>query len=144
VPSAGHSVETLGNCSHRRRVSVRAEAAGTYVAAREQALRDDPEIAAIRSTAGTVEASTLLRRKQRLHDHELQALVVDPKDADDRAVERMVNAALPLTPIASSYSTSPPSMGCCTSVRWMRSTCTRLAASGAGWLLHGIASTGGN
>lgn len=72
----------------------RAEAAGTYVAAREQALRDDPEIAAIRSTAESVEASTLLRREQRLHDHELEALVCDPKDADARAVERMVNGAV--------------------------------------------------
>jgi hypothetical protein len=71
----------------------RAEAAGTYVAARERALQNDPEITAIRSTAGTVGASALLRREQRLHDHELEALVFDPKDADDRPVERMVNAA---------------------------------------------------
>jgi hypothetical protein len=71
-------------------VSERAEAAGAYVAARAQALQDDPEIAAIRSTAGTVKASPLLRREQSLHDAKLEALMFDD---DDRAVERMVNAA---------------------------------------------------
>jgi hypothetical protein len=74
-------------------VSERAEQAGAYVAARERALVEDPDLLAIRRTAGTVEASPLLRREQRLHDHELEAPVFDPKDADDRAVERMVNAA---------------------------------------------------
>jgi len=74
-------------------VSERAERAGAYVAVRERALVEDPDLLAIRRTAGTVKASPLLRREQSLHDANLQALVFDPKDDDDRAVERMVNAA---------------------------------------------------
>jgi hypothetical protein len=75
-------------------VAERAEAAGAYVAMRARALQDDPEIAAIRSTAERVEASTLLREEQSLHDAQLQAPVFDPADADDRAVERMLNGAV--------------------------------------------------
>jgi hypothetical protein len=69
-------------------VSERAERAGAYVAVRDEALVSDPEILAIRHTAERV--STLLRKEQSLHDATLEALVFDD---DDRAVERMVNAA---------------------------------------------------
>jgi hypothetical protein len=71
-------------------VSERAERAGAYVAVRERALVEDPDLLAIRRTAGTVRASPLLRLEQSLHDAGLEALVFDD---DDRAVGRMVNAA---------------------------------------------------
>jgi hypothetical protein len=71
-------------------VSERAEQAGAYVAVRERALVEDPDLLAIRRTAGTVRASALLRREQSLHDAKLEALVFDD---DDRVVERMVSAA---------------------------------------------------
>jgi len=72
----------------------RAEQAGTYVAVRQRALVDDPAIAAIRRTASAVMSSVPLSRQQHRFDADLQAPVFDPEDADDRAVERMVNAAV--------------------------------------------------
>jgi hypothetical protein len=76
-------------------VFVRADKAGALKTLRDEALRNDPEILAIRHTAAQVESSPLLSQQQGLLDAELGSLPeFDRDDPDARAVERMSTAAV--------------------------------------------------